>query len=299
MKKVVAVVAKNPYIRAMAKRVDEDRDYQIDLFEKYSRVRIYKNYDTIYIYHIGYEALMASQTKHKRLIIHMSGVEPYVGTVRRITWENVDVLVGLQQHQIDYFKEHWGERCPLKSWEILNVPAIDTIFTLKDTNNINNNVAVVANLTGRKGEDMIPEFLRRYSTLNIHHIGKTCLYGASAEEFINWQVKRDNNEHRYKRYKQVPFGRMNEWLEDKTYLFHPSICEGFGRTIVECMTKGIKPIIRRYPGSEELWGTENTFDNFKDIDRILENGINPKKYKKYVMDKYGFDKTVEKFKNIL
>jgi hypothetical protein len=43
--------------------------------------------------------------------------------------------------------------------------------------------------------------------------------------------------------------KMNEWLDSKNYLITTSISEGLPNNVLESLAKGIKPIIRDYPGN--------------------------------------------------
>lgn len=46
---------------------------------------------------------------------------------------------------------------------------------------------------------------------------------------------------------------VNEFLEDKNFLLHASHKEGFSYATAEAMAKGIKPVLHRFFGADDLW----------------------------------------------
>ena len=88
---------------------------------------------------------------------------------------------------------------------------------------------------------------------------------------------------------------MSQWLEDKTYIWLPTIGESFGRAVLEGMCKGLKPIVRRFPGAEALWPPEYLYDTVDEIKTILNKPYNREEYRDWVINKYGIDKIINKF----
>ena len=84
---------------------------------------------------------------------------------------------------------------------------------------------------------------------------------------------------------------MNEWLEDKDYLIHPSHYESFSYAVAEAMAKGIRPLINRWPGAEETWGDEFFLDDFN-----LEQ--DPERLRGIVGEKYNIKRTVKQLNEI-
>ena len=52
---------------------------------------------------------------------------------------------------------------------------------------------------------------------------------------------------------------MNLWYEKIDYLLHPGMKEAFCYAVGEAMAKGIKPVINKFLGSEDIWDGEFTY----------------------------------------
>ena len=88
-------------------------------------------------------------------------------------------------------------------------------------------------------------------------------------EFIRWRLDKHNISSRYHYQKIISYENVPNWLFSKSYIWLPSIAEGFNRSIMEGMLTGLKPIIHRYPGADELWPAEFIYDDVSDIGEIL------------------------------
>ena len=84
---------------------------------------------------------------------------------------------------------------------------------------------------------------------------------------------------------------MNDWLEDKDYLIHPSHYESFSYAVAEALAKGIRPLINRWPGAEETWGEEFFIEDFN-----LEQ--DPERFRKIIEEKYNIERTIEEINAI-
>lgn len=81
---------------------------------------------------------------------------------------------------------------------------------------------------------------------------------------------------------------VDEFLEDKNYLLHGSIKEGFSYATAEAMAKGIKPVIHRFFGADDLW-PGITWDFIDDaVQKITDNNLanyDSQYYRQYLVDR--------------
>lgn len=80
---------------------------------------------------------------------------------------------------------------------------------------------------------------------------------------------------------------VNEFLEDKNYLLHASHKEGFSYATAEAMAKGIKPVLHRFYGADDLWPgmTWNSIDEAVEAIVGYENiDYDSTKYRQYLID---------------
>lgn len=298
-KKIAYIVGKryDAYRGGMFKALGDRYDAQ--KFNHYEEIRKPDDYDCIFIEWLDAEAIKASQQEHKNLIVRLTGVEVYLGRVQRINWENVNWLLALQSHQIDYFKRRWLPHITgPRNYGVLPLLAFPEEFPLRERDE-NKNVALVAHITCRKGTDQIPEFLNRHKELEIYHLGQCEAYGPPVKEFVRWRLERDGNKGRYHYQNRRPAERMGDWYQDKTYLWLPSIQEGFSRAILEGMLCGLKPIIRHWAGAETIWPSKFLYDDMNDIQRILKLPYKPAEYKEYVTKKFSIEEVMKKLEEFL
>lgn len=94
---------------------------------------------------------------------------------------------------------------------------------------------------------------------------------------------------------------VDQFLEGKNYLLHGSIKEGFSYATAEAMAKGIKPVIHRFFGADDLWPgmTWNTIDEA--IAMITDGRYDSPSYRQYLIDHHyivpdmmeAFDKIIK------
>lgn len=267
----------------------------VSCFNHFKDINSPENYDVIYVESMGGDSVYASKIGHKNLIIMTRGVGVYESRIDRIQWKNVKTLIFLQQHQLDYFKRRWGNiKIPMKLG-VIPVPAPLKQFRLRSDLRVTNKVALIANITDRKGTAYIPDFLQMFPNLEIHHLGQVCLYGNPVREYVRWRLERDGTASRYFWKRHIGHGDLNNWLEDKSYIWLPSIAEGFCRALIEGHSKGLKPIIKHYAGAETIWDNKFLYDRMEEIKRIIDLPYEPKSYRDYVDNKFNQDKVAEIF----
>ncbi len=292
--KIAYVSNPYPYAMLLVKGLI-NKGIETHYFKRFEDLKDPENYDVLYVESIGGDAIGASRIGHKNLIVLTRGVGVYESRIDRVMWKNVKTLLFLQQHQLDYFKIRWGDmKIPMKLG-VLPVPAPLKEFTLRQDLRPTNKVALIANITDRKGSAYIPDFLQMYPNLEVHHLGQVCLYGNPVKEYVRWRLERDGTASRYFWKRHINRGRLNDWLEDKTYIWLPSISEGFCRALIEGHSKGLKPIIKNYAGAETIWDNAFLYDRIDEIKRILELPYEPERYRKYVNNKFNKEKIAEIF----
>lgn len=93
---------------------------------------------------------------------------------------------------------------------------------------------------------------------------------------------------------------VDDFLEGKNYLLHGSIKEGFSFATAEAMAKGIKPVINRFYGADDIWPglAWNTIDEA--IEMITNQEYDSHSYRQYLIDHgYTLPQMMEKFDAII
>lgn len=299
--KIAYITGRNPKIYHDALYAGIKTRWSADRFARFADISSPEDFDCIFIEGTGESAIEASKKEYPNLMIRTSGVEVYESNLHHINWTNVKWFLAYSQHQIDYFKSYWGSRptCEAKNYGILHPVALLDRFRIQKRPPEDNAVALVANITGRKGITQIPQFLLEYPDLHVYHLGKICKYGNPPMDFVRWRTQRDGTADRYHYLKIINGGQMPGWYQGKKYLWLPSIQEGFSRSISEGMCSGLKPIIRHWAGAETLWPTDHLYDTLDEIQEILDLPYEPKKYRAFVEERYSLGNILNKLEQFL
>lgn len=93
---------------------------------------------------------------------------------------------------------------------------------------------------------------------------------------------------------------LDSWWEDKNYVLSCSHKEAFGYNYAEAMAKGIKPVIHKFFGCEELWD-KYTWDSLDEaIALITEPAYSSEDYRQYLIDKgYTIDGMMERIMKVI
>jgi len=84
--------------------------------------------------------------------------------------------------------------------------------------------------------------------------------------------------------------KMNDFLNDKNYLLTTSISEGLPNCVLEALAKGIKPIIRNYPGN---MFNEFTYGSLVGIQAHLNSQYNSFEYRELITNNYGLNQFLQ------
>ena len=93
---------------------------------------------------------------------------------------------------------------------------------------------------------------------------------------------------------------VDEFLEDKDYLLSGSHKEAFGYNIAEAMAKGIRPIVHRFYGADDLWPGMTWSGIDEAIDMITDGTYDSASYRQYLVDhNYTLDSMMESFNKVI
>lgn len=93
---------------------------------------------------------------------------------------------------------------------------------------------------------------------------------------------------------------VDEFLEDKNYLLHGSIKEGFSYATAEAMAKGIKPVVHRFFGADNLW-PGLTWDSIDQaVEMITNQEYDSASYRQYLIDRgYNLESMMQQISDII
>ena len=203
--------------------------------------------------------------KAPMVVCRLHGVGARLNIYKSVDWKHVDHLI--------FINDALRSQC--ETGTDLSITNVHTIyngvnlkeFTLKKDFSPTYKIAFVGRPTPMKGANDLGNILARFKVI-------------------------DSRYELHKAVGQIPHYDMNEWLEDKDYLIHPSKVESFCYSVAESMAKGIRPLIGRWDGAEETWGNEFFLDDFN-----LEQ--DPLRMRSIIEEKYNFERTLKEINNIV
>ena len=93
---------------------------------------------------------------------------------------------------------------------------------------------------------------------------------------------------------------LDNWLEDKNYILCTSLLESQNISIMQAMSKGIKPIIHNFVGARDIYDADyiwNTIDEA--VNMILDKEYNSKGYLEFIKRNYFIENKIINIKELI
>lgn len=240
----------------------------------------------------------------KRIIVRPIDIEVWQGHQSKAIWNVVNEVVFIAPHIRTLF-----ENSGLIGWNDTiqqhTIPCgVDVDRYKFDVRAPGRDIAIVSEKWTSKGTDLILqialELQHKAAGYRFHWLGRWSDHDwekAYFEDFV--------------KYHDLPFeftewlegdSAVDEFLEGKNYLLHASHKEAFGYAIAEAMAKGIKPVVHRFFGADDLW-PGMTWDSIDEAVTALDADNDPSKgqpynsgaYRQYLIDHgYTLQQMVER-----
>lgn len=229
----------------------------------------------------------------KKVIVRPIDIEVWQGHQSAAKWDLVDDVIFIADHIRDVCPPETMPELTLKT-KFHTIPCGVNLERYKfREHGPGFNIAVVSEKWSSKGTHEILQVALKLQRINpsykIHWLGQ--------RSDSNWEYAYfdDFVEHHKL---SIEFTNIlndgttvDDFLEDKNYLLHGSIKEGFSYATAEAMAKGIKPVVHRFYGADKLWPGV-TWDSIDEaVDMITGENLegttswyNSAKYRQYLID---------------
>lgn len=233
----------------------------------------------------------------KKIIVRPIDIEVWQGAQHAAKWDLVDEIIFIAPHIRDLFdinlnkpahvipcsvnldRYRYAERAPG-----LNIGIVSEKWTSKGTDLI---LQIALKLKKSTYKNYKFSWLGRWSDhpWEIKYFEEFIqAYGLNFE-FVEW-IEGDN--------------AVDEFLEDKDYLLHASHKEAFSYATAEAMAKGIKPVVHRFYGADDLWPDVTWTSIDEAVERILETQYNSVFYREYLEEMgYTVPQMMEKIDKVI
>lgn len=230
--------------------------------------------------------------KDKKIVNRMIDIDMWAGHGAGVEWSGVDDLIFIAPHiqrlanqrfaqaGIGNVRQHlirpgvnldtWTFR-PQRADRVKNIAFIGELWENKG---VDRAIRILIELTKQYGTNFRLHFRGTFPNANyFYHYNQHLLDTTGIRELVTF-------------YPDIVTD-LNDWLSDKDYLLNASIKEAFSYVTAEAMAKGIKPVIHRFFGSEEIWPEKYIWTTEMDAVRALaSDDYHPEEYRKYIEENY-------------
>lgn len=189
---------------------------------------------------------------NKQVIVRAIDIEIWQGHHNAALWDVVDDLIFIAPHIREIANEHElpGRREDLRVHTIPHSVDLDD-WTFKERSP-GFEIAVVSERWASKGTSEILQIALKLKQIDPRY--KITWLGQRSDHQWEHAYRDEFVEHHQLNLEFVNIvDSVDEFLEDKNFLLHASHKEAFSAATAEAMAKGIKPILHRFFGADDLW----------------------------------------------
>lgn len=233
----------------------------------------------------------------KKIICRVHSYEVFTSYPKEVKWEVIDKIIFVAKHVCDF---------AIDNFNITNGKTI----VIPNGVNLNNwrfrkkgagfNIAYVGYINYKKGPMLLL------------HTFKAIFDKDSRYKFYIAGKFIDNRDILYFQQTVKEFGletnfffegwqdNLDEWLDDKDYILCTSIFESQNMSVMQSMSKGIKPIIHNFVGAKQVYNEKYIWNTMEEaIKMITSNEYNSSEYRKFIEDNYSLDKQMNSIRCLI
>lgn len=221
----------------------------------------------------------------KKIIVRPIDIEVWYGHHLGVKWDVVTHCIFVARHIKDVML---SDPLPLaKDLKMDVVPcAVDLDRYTFKTRTHGEKVGIVSEKWTSKGTDLILQtalLVKRMGVKRTYHwLGKWSDYSWEMAYFMDF-IRFHELDFEFTEWIEGD-NAVNDFLEDKNYLLHASHKEAFSYATAEAMAKGIKPVVHRFYGADDLW-PGMTWDSVEQAaDMLTGTEYDSEKYRQYLID---------------
>ena len=209
--------------------------------------------------------------------------EAYRDFPARVSWENVDALAVPAGFLRTWLLDRFGVGAEVRVIR----PGIDLGKYRFKKRGPGRRVALAGYLHARKNLDEAAEIAAR-EDVELHVAGRW--QDACLERHFWWRLREAGAAGRAVFHGWQ--GDMDAWLEEveANYLLSASWSESFGFVIAEAMAKGIRPIVKRFEGADELWPEGVWYGHAGEVGKHLEAEYDSEWCREWVAQRYDVER---------
>lgn len=259
---------------------------QIDLGMKWADVCWFEWCDELVVY--GSKLDIANE---KKIVCRLHSYEAFTDFITKVTWHVIDKLIFISYSISDYVTD--------------KIKEIDKNNTIVIPNGINLgkwtfkehkpgfNIAYVGYINYKKGPMLLLHAFKAIYDMDNRY--KLYIAGQFQDArdllYFNQMIKEFRLEDNL--FFEGWQDNLDDWLEDKDYIICTSILESQNMSIMQAMSKGIKPLVHNFYGARDIYREEYIWNDFTDLINLINNNVyNSVNYRDFVVNNYSLDNQI-------
>lgn len=265
---------------------------QIDAGMQWADICFFEWCDELIIY--GSKLKLANE---KKIICRLHSYEAFTGYPGDVNWLSVDKLIFVAEH----IRNFTVQRFKLDANKTEVIPnGIDLSKFTFTHRKVGFNIAYVGYINYKKGPMLLLHaFKAIYDRDNRYKLYIAGIFQDYRDVLYFQQMIKEfslENNVIYEGWQDD----LDRWLEDKNYILCTSVLESQNMSVMQAMSKGIKPIVHNFVGAKTIYSKQYVWNTIQEAcDMVFESKYNSKEYRDFIENNYSLDKEITKIKDIL
>ncbi|MGH4120171.1 glycosyltransferase [Clostridium sp.] len=238
-----------------------------------------------------------NNVKNKKIICRLHSYEAFTDYPSKANFENVDKIIFVAEHIMNFVVDKFD----LAKEKVIVIPnGIDFKKWTFSERKQGFNVAYVGYINYKKGPMLLLHTFKAIYDMDNRY--KLFIAGQFQDErdvlYFNQMIKEFGIENNliFEGWQDD----LDAWLENKNYILCTSVLESQNMSIMQAMTKGIKPIIHNFVGARNIYPEESIWNTISEATNIIaEDKYNSQEYHDFVKNGFEFKDQVEKIKSLI
>lgn len=236
--------------------------------------------------------------REKRIVCRLHSYEAFTNYIHEVNWSNVNKVIFVAEHiknivfeQVESLK---------KDQTIVISNGIDISKYTYRSRQKGFNIAYVGYINYKKGPMLLLHTFKAIYDVDCRYK----LFIAGKFQDYRFKLYFDQLINEMSLGNNVMFDGwqddIDKWLDDKNYILSTSVLESQHLSLMEAMSKGIKPVIHNFVGAKSIYKKEyiwNTIDEA--IKQIKSDEYDSEEYRSFIMEKYSSERQIAEIRNIL
>ncbi|WP_242850593.1 methyltransferase domain-containing protein [Clostridium lundense] len=230
----------------------------------------------------------------KKVICRLHSYEAFTDQPSKVNWDKVNKLIFVSEHIRDFVIDKF--KIDIEKTEVIPNGIDLSKYTFKERN-YGFNIAYVGYINYKKGPMLLLQTFKAIYDKNSKY--KLFIAGEFQDNrdvlYFQQMIKEFGIEKNV--FYQGWQNDLNTWLEDKNYILCTSILESQNISVMQAMSKGIKPIIHNFVGAKNIYKNENVWNAIDEaVEMITSRKYNSIQYRQFIEENYSLDKQIKMIK---